>query len=1658
MDSSSDLEPLDASEEAAHVLSEEDQPDVPVKRPRRPPRTLTYKLVRNFDDQTKFNDGRPNMADWHDNSEYSRGTTGEAVEVFACSTSGCPMRRRVVYDAYSFVVKVEDATVDHDHPAEESVLSKAQIKTIESLLQNGMKPAAIRLKMLFLPLFRAESDDEDALPAPPAFTSESHAAGVSSADSAAQTASSHSEVTSPAGAQAGGTSSSRASGGPERLASITTHIHGYNEPLLWTKSKLKSNAFGASPSVEANKENTHEKEAPRLIDSTITTYQSSFVADKADRPHHTFGMSADEPPTEAPPPPPLSHPIGESRGFADGADEFMSERSRSHNAVRDIPVQIQRATDPFGASYSSTTTGGMPGFPLPHHGTSTTAWTATRYDPVTNAPQQEEYYRREVMTRTLVTRSTEALSAPPPLSRSSPIDQLRPLPDPRDEITEEFRVKYTRNIEEEERRIRESQDKRRQEEEERRRRIDDLRRGLEQQEAERLERLRIEREKIEKANRIERDRQLREEEERRRRLAWEKMEEERRRLEEAEIAKRRQLEEIEKERLRREKLRLEELERQRIEAERRRLEELEKQRLERERIEKERIEIERLEIERIERIKREQREREERDREAARLAAEKLAKERAGSRASPPRNNSSWSGRSVWPSSRRAERPKSASGNASEISCSNTSDANKNVVTGSCSSGSGQLVEARERERRKKELEEAARLEALRREQERLEFERLEALRREEKRKEDEVTSRTRTPRTPPARTANVATKNDSKKKCANANAKKRNARPPNGAIGSVSPPKRRSDSGGWRSSGSATVWPAWTTPPASGTPSAKLERRREAERIELERRTKELQDIEKMQQQRREQERQEEERRLAELQALERRKAQERDRERELANEREQERRLQDRRSQDHLQEIAREREKKEQWAMERLRLLRLHEESEKKRQDLTSKETLERLTRKPYYSTEKLSAIGLPGSLHQGRTTSERRRGMTWRLIEGLQVFERVDKTLWTSNDRFPESSLPALPDSHDGPPRERLFANNNASQDDDDFRRGGSNRTSKYKANIQKARRDYFADGGPTADYRGPLLQQFHNGELGTRTHYDPPTSTYNYAKSPYDQEYQRLIEKAERQLAAYRQRLSQPSLQAGGYLGDGRRLSAVEFATRRRRLPLEVRPRLHAHAPSRRDLTDPEAEASHSRSKSADYLMDARLREDAAPPENELQKTADGLYPPTAAPILTEHEQRYRKSVERLHTGAPDYYAGRAAPPTNLSQTTTADQRSSGYGSRPYSRQQYETSPPALHEGARPAADLGSPVGGISFPRGFFDKYAGEIEDMRRSRSSLHQVDLPPPVPSTIVDSKYSKEYARELLPGYTVSTVPTDWNWPRERTSRVIEVADTFIGRPGAPRTNKYGGRVTIEEVLDAIFQQTNPSNIPADPSETSPPPPHNVDGPGIYTTNERLMDRVIKEPSMAEELLRNEPLVVRCTNCKKTRGIAEARQYYVSCKHCYTYYCSRGCRAEDWPRHKDRCSFARINTLCKEVIMKVRKDATTQYHMSKVARDGYRREGRGSVNIRFLSAHSAQSYLDDGWDALLRVEDPNELLFYYPIQTLMDQRKEPSLIQLCRKYSPQEKFILSVSIIADIEQCPETPPPEPSDARYSTINKPLRPSFDRYGALVPTDV
>ncbi|VDM97869.1 unnamed protein product [Thelazia callipaeda] len=305
-------------------------------------------------------------------------------------------------------------------------------------------------------------------------------------------------------------------------------------------------------------------------------------------------------------------------------------------------------------------------------------------------------------------------------------------------------------------------------------------------------------------------------------------------------------------------------------------------------------------------------------------------------------------------------------------------------------------------------------------------------------------------------------------------------------------------------------------------------------------------------------------------------------------------------------------------------------------------------------------------------------------------------------------------------------------------------------------------------------------------------------------------------------------------------------------------------------------------------------------------------------------------------------------------------------------------------------------------------------------------------------STQTASEYAdKSSTVKQLPGYTVTPVPTNWNIPKDRHSRVVEVTDTFIDSKVNSSQNdnqRFDGRVTIEEVMDAIFQRTKPSKSSPfhdkNSTERDSLESEQVRKSGIYVRSSELMQQLMRDPSKAEVLLQNERLYIRCTNCCRAKELSEARIQYISCKHCYTYYCSRECREDDWSKHREICSFSRINTLCKEVIIKVRKDPEAQSCMSKIAREGYSTLGRGSVNLRIDSAQTAQCYVTEGWQTFANYE-LNKLLHYYTIAALIAEKKEPSLITLCRQYNPNEKFILSVSIIADIEQCPHTPPPEP---------------------------
>ncbi|KAK6032871.1 hypothetical protein OSTOST_00934, partial [Ostertagia ostertagi] len=98
--------------------------------------------------------------------------------------------------------------------------------------------------------------------------------------------------------------------------------------------------------------------------------------------------------------------------------------------------------------------------------------------------------------------------------------------------------------------------------------------------------------------------------------------------------------------------------------------------------------------------------------------------------------------------------------------------------------------------------------------------------------------------------------------------------------------------------------------------------------------------------------------------------------------------------------------------------------------------------------------------------------------------------------------------------------------------------------------------------------------------------------------------------------------------------------------------------------------------------------------------------------------------------------------------------------------------------------------------------------------------------------------------------------------------------------------DRYNGRVTVEEMLDSIFNRTPASGTQAyDCSST--PPEYEQEGEGarlgIYTKNYMLMEQAMKHPSKADSLLKSELLFVRCSFCHKTRELAAARMHYVCC-------------------------------------------------------------------------------------------------------------------------------------------------------------------------------
>ncbi|XP_065103318.1 apical junction component 1 homolog isoform X2 [Paramisgurnus dabryanus] len=180
-----------------------------------------------------------------------------------------------------------------------------------------------------------------------------------------------------------------------------------------------------------------------------------------------------------------------------------------------------------------------------------------------------------------------------------------------------------------------------------------------------------------------------------------------------------------------------------------------------------------------------------------------------------------------------------------------------------------------------------------------------------------------------------------------------------------------------------------------------------------------------------------------------------------------------------------------------------------------------------------------------------------------------------------------------------------------------------------------------------------------------------------------------------------------------------------------------------------------------------------------------------------------------------------------------------------------------------------------------------------------------------------------------------------------------------------------------------------------------------------------------------------------CSNrkCLRKDTTFNACLYFKACHSCYTYYCSRNCRRDDWETHKENCLYGRTSSVCRHLLKHCRENSDIHKAFSRIARVGYLSRGRGVLFLGFPNPGSADNFLQVGLESL--TISPT----YLSIREL-DSFKD-NLGEYCKElqnagkeYDPTECFLLNVSIaVGDL--VPKVPSPKlltPTVRKYAKIS------------------
>lgn len=280
---------------------------------------------------------------------------------------------------------------------------------------------------------------------------------------------------------------------------------------------------------------------------------------------------------------------------------------------------------------------------------------------------------------------------------------------------------------------------------------------------------------------------------------------------------------------------------------------------------------------------------------------------------------------------------------------------------------------------------------------------------------------------------------------------------------------------------------------------------------------------------------------------------------------------------------------------------------------------------------------------------------------------------------------------------------------------------------------------------------------------------------------------------------------------------------------------------------------------------------------------------------------------------------------------------------------------------------------------------------------------------------------SLEQLDELL-----ADLVTDYKPPSRRASEdILDQLKKLIDEEEAVSLARKSSKVGAEEQLPLDKQ---PTSIRMNPDAF-----RDMDG---------ASDAMKSADECSPDQSPDEDDTMMCSNykCQRTETLFNACLYFKSCHSCYTYYCSRNCRREDWDIHKESCLYGRIGSTCRHIIKHCRETVEVHKAFSRIAKVGYLSRGRGVLFLGFPNPAASSNFLQYGLDSL---QMSPTYLSLRELECFKDNLGEycKELQQAGKEYDPNECFILNVSIAVG-EQLPDGPSPRnqaPTVRKYAKV-------------------